>query len=338
MTTYTADRLLAEAAAAGITVEDLIEAARKANPAPTVSEFRPKVEASAKAGARKTYRTYWNDLEAAFGEVPLNRVSTTDLKVVANNVKGRANSKRSDNAGRSAEEHFVSAARAFFEAAVEDGVISHNPATKLKKPHRGKGRRRALKESELRQVVTATPVGSDDPDLDELIVRFHLQTGARRAGALNLRVPDLDVDRQTIWLHEKYDQDREVPVSSQLLEDLRRHAVERGSGDKVSPVFHYRRGRDGQPRPLTYRRYNTLFPRLQRLVSFSANTELVAHTLRTTAIAMVERVGGTEVARAFAGHAEPDVTSGYAKASIEEVAAAVGHLLGEDHPLAAEEF
>ena len=50
--------------------------------------------------------------------------------------------------------------------------------------------------------------------------------------------------------------------------------------------------------------------------------------------ALVERVGGYEVARAFAGHAEPDVTSHYAKASIEEVAAAVAHINGEPHPLA----
>jgi hypothetical protein len=60
-----------------------------------------------------------------------------------------------------------------------------------------------------------------------------------------------------------------------------------------------------------------------------------SHTLRTTAIAMVERVAGHEVARAFAGHAEPNVTSRYAKASIEEVARAVSYLWDEPHPLAA---
>ena len=69
--------------------------------------------------------------------------------------------------------------------------------------------------------------------------------------------------------------------------------------------------------------------------AYAATTRVDSHTLRTTAIAMVERVAGHEVARAFAGHAEPNVTSRYAKASIEEVARAVSYLWDEPHPLAA---
>lgn len=340
----TAEQLLDQAAAQGLTVEDLIRAARESSPAPTVSTFLPKVVASAGAGACKTYKTYWNDLEDAFGDTPLNKVTTTDLKVVQNQVKERAKKKNSDNAGRGAEEHFVSAAKCFFKTAVEDGVISDDPAAALKKPRRGKGKRRPLTEKELREVFEVVHVGSDDPELDRLITRFHTETGARRAGALNLDVPDLDFDRQTLWLSEKYDQKREVPVSKGLLEELLRHAKERGHWDeekkkkkkerKKCPVFHYKRYKDGTPHPLTHRRYNTLFPRLQKLVSFSTNARLDSHTLRTTAIALVERVAGHEVARTFAGHAAPDVTSGYAEASLEEVAAAISHLTGEPHPRA----
>jgi len=331
----TAAAILDQAKAAGLSIDDLVNASREAAPAPTVSELRPKVEASVDAGARTTYKTYWNDLEAAFGDTPLNQVSTTDLKVVANSVKARAKGKRADNAGRSAEEHFISAAKCFFGAAVEDGVISHSPAASLKKPRRGKGRRRPLTEAELRQVVEAAPVSSDDPQLDQLIVRFHLETGARRAGALYLKVQDLDFERQTVWLHEKYDQEREQPVTLGLLEALLEHAKSRGDLKKDSPVFYYRRQKDGKAHPLTHRRYNTVFPRLQKQVRFASNTQLDSHTLRTTAIALVERVSSHEVARTFAGHAETNVTSHYAKASIEEVAAAVSYLTGEAHPLAA---
>jgi integrase/recombinase XerC len=59
-----------------------------------------------------------------------------------------------------------------------------------------------------------------------------------------------------------------------------------------------------------------------------------SHTLRKTAIALVERASSHEVARAFAGHAESNVTSHNAPASIEEVAAVVGYLHGQSHPLA----
>lgn len=330
----TISAILQQAEAAGVSIDDLVKAAREAVPAPSVSEYRPTVEAAAPSGAGGTYKTYWNDLEAAFGNTPLNQVSTTDLKVVQKQVKERAKKKNPANAGRSAEEHFVSATKLFFATAVEDGAIHADPAAGLKKPRRGKGRRRPLNEQELRQVIEATPVDSDDPELDRLIVRFHLETGARRAGAINLTVADLDFERQTLWLHEKYDEEREQPVTRTLLNELRGHAKKRGSGTKTSPVFHYKPYKDGAPHPLTHRRYNTLFPRLQELVGFSANTALDSHTLRKTAIAMVERVAGFEVARRFAGHSAPSVTSHYAEASIAEVAAAVAYITGEPHPLA----
>lgn len=326
--------ILEQAAAAGLSIEDLVRAARQTSPTPTVSEFRPRVQASASSGAVETYKTYWDDLEAALGDIQLGEITTTDLKLVAKDVKERARQKRPSNAGRGAEEHFVSAARLFFRTAVEDRLIDVDPTANLTKPRRGKGRRRPLNEGELFEVVRVTPVGSDDPELDQLLVRFHIETGARRAGALNLRLNDLAFSRQTVWLHEKYDAEREQPVTKGLLEELRRHALDRGDGDLMGPVFHYRRRPDGTAHPLTYRRYNTLFPRIQRLLSFSANTRVDAHTLRTTAIALVERVSSHEVARRFAGHAEGNVTSHYARASIEEVAAAISHLTGEPHPLA----
>lgn len=64
---------------------------------------------------------------------------------------------------------------------------------------------------------------------------------------------------------------------------------------------------------------------------------LCAHIIRHTAITLVERYAGYEVARAFAGHEETETTSTYSKATIEEVAAAIEYLTGEPHPLARSE-
>lgn len=44
-----------------------------------------------------------------------------------------------------------------------------------------------------------------DPDLDLLLVRFRLETGACVQGALNLRRWDIDPTRATVWLREKLD-------------------------------------------------------------------------------------------------------------------------------------
>jgi len=78
---------------------------------------------------------------------------------------------------------------------------------------------------------------SNDPDLDLLVLRFHLESGARREGALNVRVGDLDARRATVWLREKGDSEREQPVSPSLLALLERHAEARGRPHDAEPVF-----------------------------------------------------------------------------------------------------
>lgn len=327
-----AEDILRQASAAGLSLEDLVAAAQADESLPTVSEFRPRVESAAREGARGTYKTYWNALDEFYGDRRLDRVTTTDLRVVANAREAAAKAKGGH--GRSAAEHFVSASRCFFRIAVEDGLLSSNPAAKLEKPCRLKGPRRMLSETEVRELMSVVKVGSDDPDLDHLICWFHMVTGARRAGALNLTLGDLDDRRQTVWLTEKYDARREQPVTRELLAALRHHAADRGAVSSKDQVFHYKPYRDGSPHPLTYRRYNTLFPRLQSLLPFAATASVDSHTLRKTAIALVERASSHEVARAFAGHAESNVTSHYAAASIEEVAAVVAYLNGQAHPLA----
>ena len=331
----TAHELLDQMRSAGLTIADLTAAAREDDPMPTVSEYRPRVEESLSAGAVSTYKTYFNDLEEAYGSTKIDRISTTDLKILMKKVTDRAKSMdRKGVHGRSAAEHMFSAARAFFKVAVEDGLLTANPGLGLEKPKRLKGQRRPLTAEEQALLFEAVGAEADDPKLDHLLVWFHLETGARRSGALNLRMHDLDDKRQTLWLREKYEKVREQPVSRTLLDALRVHAQERGASHLSDPVFHYRPYSDGRPHPLTRKRYDTLFGRLREVLPYVRLTALDCHSLRHTAIAMVERVAGYEVARAFAGHAEKEVTSTYAAAGIEEVAAAVAILTGEPHPLA----
>lgn len=171
-----------------------------------------------------------------------------------------------------------------------------------------------------------------------LLVRFHLESGARRAGAIGLCLGDLDPLRQTIWLHEKFDKEREQPISESLYRALVAHAESRGALGPKDPVFRYATpdpaARAG--RPLTRRHYNTLFSQLQGALVWAERIGLCAHVLRHTAATAVERLAGHAVASAFLGHAETGrcTTGTYTKPSIHEVAAAVAQLTGEPHPLA----
>jgi integrase len=84
---------------------------------------------------------------------------------------------------------------------------------------------------------------------------------------------------------------------------------------------------------MSARRYSTVFDNARTCLDWAARTPVSAHVLRHTAITAVGRLAGYPVAQAFAGHAPPSVTGRYLHASLAEVAAAVGTLTGEAHPL-----
>ena len=84
-----------------------------------------------------------------------------------------------------------------FHPAQRAGLINVNPAANVPKPRRRLSRRRPLDHREVEELIDAIRATSNDPDLDLLLVRFHLESGARREGALNLRLRDLDDRRAT---------------------------------------------------------------------------------------------------------------------------------------------
>jgi integrase/recombinase XerC len=336
---------LEQLALSGITPEEILAAAGN-GPAtladgPTVAEYVTRIEGRFKETTRATYATHWRLLVELRGGCRLGELDSDDLAELVAEAGRRARIRRPSCTGRSAEENCVAAFRALYLKAVKARVVSFNPAGELDKPRRLENRRRALTASELSEVWETVTLVSRDPELDFLLVRFHVETGARRIGALGLRLKDLDFSRQTIWLTEKFDKPREQPVSASLLQALVAHAEGRGAKRPEDPVFRYRLvdPETGAGRPLTRRHYNTLFERLQAAIGWAQRMGLCAHVLRHTAGTAVERIAGFAVASAFLGHSQNGrgPTSIYTKASIHEVAAAIAKLTGEPHPLATPE-
>jgi integrase len=276
-----------------------------------------------------TYATYWRLAVARFGGRRIGEVTVEDCATVVADAEQRAQNTRESSDGRSSRENCVAALRALFTRAHAAGLISNNPAGAIPKPRRRPSRRRPLDHAEIEELVNAIRATSNDPDLDLLLVRFHLESGARREGALNLRTRDLDDRRATVWLREKFGAEREQPISPSLLRLVARHARARGGAEPDDSVFRTRKGT-----PITRRRYNTIFDRARPCLPWADRTPVSAHVLRYTAINAVGRLAGYAVAQAFAGHAPPSVTGLYLRARPCDVAAAVAELTEEPHPLA----
>ena len=288
------------------------------------------------------------------GDRPLSKVTHFDLQellrwVGANaRAKARAQDRARDAAGRpptrktgkSAQENFIAATRALYEAAADNQLVpsGYNPAASLKKPARsGEVTRRPLTDAELRDVWTTMATTGDDPELDALVFRLMLETASRQEGCLNLRLKDLDDHFRAVWLDQKNDRLEKFPVSARLLADLRAFAASRGARGPDDHVLRQRRrnrASDDPHPPITARRFNTIHTRVTQQHEWARLAEWSSYWLRHHAAAQVERVGGRPCKMRLLDHLPNGQTDGYGRADFQELAWVIGQVTGDPHPQA----
>lgn len=319
----------------GLSPEQLIGREDVQSPLPTFSEFIPRVSGAVPEGTRKLYSSYWNKMLRVWADRSLDEIEPTDVNWLIEHVKATVVQRRSGRGGHSAAEHAFEALRCLYRHAVSSRLIDpwNVPTEHVRKPKRVKSNRRALDVGLVEEIVEVASLTGNDPKLDSLLLRFHIETAARRGGALALRLRDLDPMQCLVQLREKGNVHRWQPVSPTLMSHLQRHAHTRGARDPESAVFRYL---DGQP--LTDRRYDHLWSRLGEHIESVRTQGITIHWLRHTTLTWVERSFGYAVARAYAGHATAStnrygVTATYVRASVQEVAEALSALTGEPHPL-----
>lgn len=340
--------------AAGITPEEL--AAGAVSRLPTVKEAVANIENNNRYTGKtlKTYRTAWTLFVETHPNAHLDDLTFEDIETVAGQAQEHAaarwerrNQRRRaagqltyDYDGSGAFETAVRALRAVYKREYRKAGLAFeaSPAHQVDIPSRRPNARRPLTRDEVRLVFDIATTGGDDPVLDGLILRTGYETGARQEGILNLRQKDVNRDRQTVTLDEKFGKRREQPVTIELLEELLTFAHERGARDPEDAVFRYR-PRAGRPgTPLTSRRFDTLVTRLRGGHPDLEALHFVYHLMRHTIGRRIRKVGGKAVARDFLGHGSGsgDVTDGYTRSLRGEVANAWIVVMGVQHPLATD--
>lgn len=318
----------------GVSPEDLLTAPASRAPVPTFAEYIPTVSAAVTDGTRRVYGSYWNRIAEHWGDRRVDEPTPSEIKQLVEYVKVNVVARRNARGGRSAGEHLIAALRCLYRHAENDKLIdaADNPAAKVAKPRRLPSTRRAVADTRLAEINETAATTGNDPALDSLLLRLHTETACRRGGALALRPQDLDTDQCLIFLREKGETVRWQPVSPTLMAHLVRHAAERGAS-RDGQLLRYADGR-----PITTRRYDHLWARLGKYLTWVATQQISTHWLRHTTLTWVERNFGYAVARAYAGHADSagdaGTTTTYVRASLQEVAAALAALTAEPHPLA----
>ena len=279
---------------------------------PTVADLVEDVVATVSPKSRPTYSTGIRLLARTLADRPLTAVTMAHLEALHHQVRqrtgaatvarARATGRRlpscdPDSYMRGAAENFVRAARFFFGYACKADLLAHSPADQLRPPRRGKAPERPLTAPELTDIWQIATTTGDDPELDGLLLAFLRHSAARREGAINLTLDALNGHRRNLVLTEKNGDTRELPTAAWLLSDLERFARARGAHRPSDPVLRYRTGA-----PLTRRRFNTLFDRVDREPGWTEPLQVGAHWIRHTTLADIAAVSDIRVAAAFAGH------------------------------------
>jgi integrase len=317
----------------GITPHDLLRTSPPRAAAPTFAEYVPMVSAAVTQASRKAYTTYWRLVVDAWGDRGIDEPTPSEIRALIERLRASVVTRRNSRGGHGGEENLITALRCLYRHAVADGYLTEaeNPASKVDKPRRNPSPRIAEPDARLAEINQVAASTGNDPVLDMLILRLHVETACRRGGALALRPCDLDEEQCLVLLHEKGDTTRRQPVSPTLMAHLQQHADERHA-PADGRLLRYR---DGDP--ITHCRYDYLWKRIGEQLPWVASQQVSTHWLRHTTLTWVERNFGSGVARAYAGHSDRHgdaTTTTYIKATLPEVAAALAALTGEPHPLA----
>ncbi|MBF6188848.1 tyrosine-type recombinase/integrase [Nocardia farcinica] len=319
----------------GLTIADLTEHIHHQKTTPTFSEYIPVVRAAVAPTTAANYNTYWRLIEHHWPHRRIDQPTSTEIGQLVHQHREHLVIRANSRDGHAAIAHFISAFRCLYSHAERDRLIAprDNPAAAVPRPAPLPGKRHALTIEQILELAHIAATTGDDPALDALIVRLHIETACRRAAVLSLTLPDLNVPDCLIKLREKGTTMRWHPISPTLMRRLIEHAAERGGTETTHHVLRYRTGH-----PLGRRRYDTLTARLRDHLPWAAALGVSAHWIRHTTLTWVEREFGMGIARAFAGHSDRPThavaTFTYVTASIPELAQAVATLTGEPHPLA----
>jgi integrase len=298
----------------------------------TCEPGKPPVTHYAGLGDRWAHQVLPSDLEEALGFVEQRAKQAGAQRAAVREAVGR---RPITCTGVGARYNAVGAWRRAFSVAVKDRHLARqfNPAKDVKKPHRITGTRRPLTQSQTDEFWAVVRNTGNDPELDELICLTIIVAGARREGLINLTLGGIDREECPIRLDEKFDKVVDQPVPDWLVDLLHEFAVTRGATRRSDPVFRTRPRGMAPGRPITDRRLDNIFQRVQSLLPWADKAQVTAHTLRHHAIGLIERSASKAVATRFARH-EPEDTNGlYGRASAKEVTQAVIRLHGGDNPL-----
>lgn len=143
----------------------------------------------------------------------------------------------------------LSSVKAFFRFLVKEKVVKENPAEGISGPKLPKRLPVFVREEDMENTLNDAEKGEGFSGLRNfLILLMAYDTGMRRSEIVGLKVEDVDLSRRCIRVHGKGGKEREIPIVSELMQDVecyletRKRIVEQEHGmffvtDKGDPIY-----------------------------------------------------------------------------------------------------
>lgn len=275
----------------------------KTKRATTFGDLWPRFEAIKAGAAKKTHEMYvgaWS----LFVQDKWAGTAVREVKspAVAEWLAGLKSERTGKRISESYEHKILLTMKGLCSMAVEDGVMPANPLKSLKARPQPSTSRRYLEVHQADALVAEIVP-------NQLMVQVMLHTLVRRGEAAGLKVGDLNVRRKRLRIERDIDDDgeedatkngrhRDVPVSGQLLKDLRAAAKGKAAGEYLMT--------DANGLPWTKHTWRTVWEKAR---DASGVTELDTHELRHTGVSWAIHAGANiKTIQRMCGHASAAMT------------------------------
>jgi site-specific recombinase XerD len=178
---------------------------------------------AARRSSPRTIETYTTAVEQLAAYLEAAGMPTRVANVRREHVEAWITDLLSRRAATTAHNRFRGC-QAFFGWCVEEGEVRESPMARMKPPRLPEAPPPVLRDAELRAILAGcerdkTWLGRRD----EAVLRVFMDTGARRAEVLGLRIEDVDLDRGVLSVTGKGSRTRLVAIGDATIKALDRY-------------------------------------------------------------------------------------------------------------------
>jgi integrase/recombinase XerC len=212
----------------------------------------------------------------------------------------------------------IATLRKYFKFLLQEGIITHNPASKINTPKSPKNLPVVVEDAKLTQMLDDNEVFS--PDFkgvrDKLVIETLFGTGMRLAELLGLKETDINIYEGTLKVLGKRNKQRIIPINNELklliAEYLELKKNQKFNNNSLT-LLVTDKGADAYPK--------LIYLIVQKYLSYiSTQNKKSPHVLRHTfATSLLNRGADLNAIKELLGHANLSATQIYTHNSVERL-------------------